>query len=95
MQSIPRAKLDSQTAQQQRATEQAVRDELKQEAIASYNTFKELDLQILVDLNSFIVSHLNEPVEIILTDAGSQSSSEVQKPILVAPAPHTRTKRLC
>ncbi|AZK62355.1 MobQ family relaxase [Pectobacterium versatile] len=92
MQRIPRAKWNSQTAQQQRAAEQVVRDELKQEAIAAYGVFKDLDLQIVVDLNSFTVSHLPEPVEIILTDTGSQSSSEEQKPILVAPTPHTRTK---
>ncbi|HDL6635337.1 TPA: MobA/MobL family protein [Yersinia enterocolitica] len=92
MQRIPRAKWNSQTAQQQRAAEQAVRDEMKQEAAATYNTFKDLDLQIVVDLNSFTVSHMPEPVEIILTDAGSQSASEEQKPVLVAPTPHTRTK---
>lgn len=92
MQRIPRAKWNSQTAQKQRAAEQAVRDEMKQEAIATYGVFKDLDLQIVVDLNSFTVSQLPEPVEIILTDTGSQSSSEGQKPVLVAPAPHTRTK---
>ena len=92
MQRIPRAKWNSQIAQQQRAAEQAVRDELKQEAVATYNTFKDLDLQIVVDLNSFTVSELPEPVEIILTDTGSQSASEDQKPVLVAPVPHTRTK---
>ncbi|END9087458.1 MobA/MobL family protein, partial [Yersinia enterocolitica] len=92
MQRIPRAKWNSQTAQQQRAAEQAVRDELKQEAVATYGVFKDLDLQIVVDLNSFTVSRLPEPVEIILTDTGSQSASEGQKPVLVAPAPHTRTK---
>ncbi|WP_299999581.1 MobQ family relaxase [uncultured Cedecea sp.] len=92
MQRIPRAKWNSQTARQQRAAEQAVRDELKQEAVATYNTFKDLDLQIVVDLNSFTVSELPEPVEIILTDTGSQSASAEQKPVLVAPSPHTRTK---
>ncbi|HHH1298733.1 TPA: MobQ family relaxase, partial [Yersinia enterocolitica] len=93
MQRIPRAKWNSQTARQQRATEQAVRDELKQEAQTTYRTFKDLDLQIVVDLNSFTVSHLPEPVEIILTDTDSQSASSTdQKPVLVAPAPHTRTK---
>lgn len=90
MQRIPRAKWNSQTAQQQRALEQALRDEMKQEAVAAYNTFKDLDLQIVVDLNSFTVSELPEPVEIILTDTGSPSSSSTgQKPVLVAP---TRTK---
>ncbi|EPA3117338.1 MobQ family relaxase [Yersinia enterocolitica] len=93
MQRIPRAKWNSQTAQQQRAAEQTVRGEMKQEAIATYNTFKDLDLQIVVDLNSFTVSHLPEPVEIILSDTGSQSASSTgQKPVLVVPAPHTRTK---
>lgn len=92
MQRIPRAKWNSQTAQQQRAAEQAVRDEMKQEALTTYHTFKDLDLQIVVDLNSFTVSQLPEPVEIILTDTGSQSASEEQKPVLIAPTPHTRTK---
>ncbi|EOU3146127.1 MobQ family relaxase [Yersinia enterocolitica] len=92
MQRIPRAKWNSKTAQQQRATEQALRDEMKQEAVATYGVFKDLDLQIVVDLNSFTVSELPEPVEIILTDTGSQSASAGQKPILVALAPHTRTK---
>lgn len=93
MQRIPRAKWNSQTAQRQRAAEQAVRDEMKQEAVATYNAFKDLDLQIVVDLNSFTVSELPEPVEIILTDTGSQSASSTdQKPVLVAPTPHTRTK---
>ncbi|MFJ5366850.1 MobQ family relaxase [Pectobacterium punjabense] len=93
MQRIPRAKWNSQTAQKQRAAEQAVRDEMKQEAVATYSVFKDLDLQIVVDLNSFTVSQLPEPVEVILTDTGSQSSSSTgQKPVLVAPAPHTRTK---
>lgn len=90
MQRIPRAKWNSQTAQHQRAIEQALRDEMKQEALTTYNTFKDLDLQIVVDLNSFTVSHLPEPVEIILTDRGSQSASEEQKPVLVAPTPHIR-----
>lgn len=93
MQRIPRAKWNSQTAQQQRAAEQAVRDELEQEALATYNTFKNLDLKIVVDLNSFTVSELPEPVEIILTDTDSQSASSTdQKPVLVAPTSHTRTK---
>ncbi|MBN3189496.1 MULTISPECIES: MobQ family relaxase [Pectobacterium] len=102
MQRIPRAKWNSQTAQQQRAAEQAVRDEMKQEAQATYGVFKDLDLQIVVNLNNFTVSQLPEPVEIILpeiqpqtefSETGSQSaSSEDQKPVLVAPAPHTRTK---
>ncbi|TYL41594.1 MobQ family relaxase [Dickeya sp. ws52] len=93
MQRVHRAKWNSRSVQEKRAAEQAVRDEMKQEAQATYNTFKDLDLQIVVDLRSFTVSQLPEPVEIVLTDTGSQSSSsEDQKPVLVAPAPHTRTK---
>ncbi|MBN3146269.1 MobQ family relaxase [Pectobacterium brasiliense] len=93
MQRVHRAKWNSRHVQEKRAAEHAVRDEMKQEAQATYNTFKDLDLQIVVDLNSFTVSHLPEPVEIILTETGSQSaSSEGQRPVLVAPAPHTRTK---
>ncbi|MBA0162226.1 MobA/MobL family protein [Pectobacterium versatile] len=93
MQRVHRAKWNSKSVQENRAAEQAVRDEMKQEAVATYGVFKDLDLQIVVDLNSFTVSQLPEPVEIILTETGSQSaSSEDQKPVLVAPAPHTRTK---
>jgi DNA-binding protein Fis len=66
MQRIPCAKCNSQTAQQQRAAEQAVRDEMKQEAQATYGVFKDLDLQTVVDLRSFTVSEMSEPVEIIL-----------------------------
>ncbi|MCQ8231483.1 MobQ family relaxase [Pectobacterium carotovorum] len=92
MQRVHRAKWNSRHVQEKRAAEQAVRDEMKQEAVATYGVFKDLDLQIVVDLNSFTVSQLPEPVGIILTDTGSQSASEDQRPILVAPAPHTRTK---
>ncbi|MDY4366550.1 MobQ family relaxase [Pectobacterium brasiliense] len=93
MQRVHRAKWNSKHVQENRAAEQAVRDEMKQEAQATYNTFKDLDLQIVVDLRSFTVSELSEPVEIVLPETGSQSaSSDDQKPVLVAPAPHTRTK---
>ncbi|GLY62790.1 hypothetical protein Pcaca05_36470 [Pectobacterium carotovorum subsp. carotovorum] len=92
MQRVHRAKWNSKQVQEKRAAEQAVRDEMKQEAQATYSVFKDLDLQIVVDLRSFTVSELPEPVEIILTDTGSQSASGGQKPVLVAPAPHTRTK---
>ncbi|QRN39231.1 MobQ family relaxase [Pectobacterium carotovorum] len=93
MQRVHRAKWNSKQVQEQRAAEQAVRDEMKQEAQATYNTFRDLDLQIVVDLRSFTVSEMPEPVEIVLSETGSQSaSSEEQQPVLVAPAPHTRTK---
>lgn len=93
MQRVHRAKWNSKSAQEKRAAEQAVRNEMKQEALATYDNFKDLDLQIVVDLRSFTVSEMPEPVEIVLPETGSQSaSSEGQKPVLVAPAPHTRTK---
>ncbi|BES85932.1 MobA/MobL family protein [Pectobacterium carotovorum] len=93
MQRVHRAKWNSKHVQEKRAAEQAVRDEMKQEAQATYNTFKDLDLQIVVDLRSFTVSEMPESVEIVLPETGSQSSSsEDQHPVLVAPTPHTRTK---
>ncbi|CFQ14833.1 putative Conjugal transfer protein [Yersinia enterocolitica] len=92
MQRIHRAKWKSKSVQENRAAEQAVRDEMKQEAQVTYRTFKDLDQQIIVDLRSFTVSELPEPVEIVLPETGSQSSSEDQQPVLVAPAPHARTK---
>lgn len=92
MQRIHRAKWNSKSVQENRAAEQAVRDEMKQEAQVTYRTFKDLDQQIIVDLKSFTVSELPEPVEIVLPETGSQSSSEDQQPVLIAPAPHARTK---
>ncbi|MFQ6255995.1 MobQ family relaxase [Yersinia enterocolitica] len=92
MQRIHRARWDSKSVQENRAAEQAVRDEMKQEAQVTYRTFKDLDQQIIVDLRSFTVSELPEPVEIVLPETGSQSSSEDQQPVLVAPVPHARTK---
>ncbi|QQG27122.1 MobA/MobL family protein [Pectobacterium carotovorum] len=92
MQRVHRAKWNSKHVQENRAAEQAVRDEMKQEAQATYGVFKDLDLQIVVDLRSFTVSELPEPIEIVLPATGSQTSSEGQKPVLVAPALHTRTK---
>lgn len=93
MQRIHRAKWNSAEAQEQRAAEQALRNEIKQEAQNTYRVFKDLDLHIVVDLRSFTVSELPEAVEIILHDTGSRSGSvENQKPVLVAPTFHTRTQ---
>ncbi|ELI8302816.1 MobA/MobL family protein [Yersinia enterocolitica] len=92
MQRIHRAKWNSKSVQENRAAEQAVRDEMKQEAQVTYRTFKDLDQQIIINLRSFTVSELPEPVEIVLPETGSQSSSEDQQPVLIAPASHTRTK---
>ncbi|PWW10122.1 MobQ family relaxase [Mangrovibacter plantisponsor] len=89
---IPRDRWDTVAAQQQRAVEQAIRDELKKEAVEAYFAFKDLPLDIVVDVASFTVHALAEPEEIVIPDnTGRASSSDSQKPVLVAPAPHTRT----
>lgn len=93
MKRIHSAKWRSKAAQEQRATEQAVRDAAKQEAVEVYKTFSELDLEIVVDVRSFTITHLAEPEEIILSDIHSRTSEgENHKSVLVAPVPHARTK---
>ena len=93
MKRIHSAKWRSKAAQEQRATEQAVRDAAKQEAVEVYKTFSELDLEIVVDVRSFTITHLAEPKEIVLpkTHPGF-STDENQRPALVAPTPHTRMR---
>lgn len=89
---IPRDRWGTVAAQEQRAAEQAMRDEQKKEADEAYFTFKDLPLDIVVDVASFRVHALAEPEEIVIPDrTGRASSSDSQKPVLVAPAPHTRT----
>lgn len=89
---IPRDRWGTVAAQEQRAAEQAIRDELKKEAVEAYFAFKDLPLDIVVDVASFRVHALAEPEEIVIPDSvGRASSSDSQKPLLVAPAPHTRT----
>ncbi|WP_407579568.1 MobQ family relaxase [Citrobacter koseri] len=73
MRHIPRGKWNTKAAQEQRAEEQAIRDDKKEEAKKTYTLFKELPLEIVVDLRSFTVSVLAEPEEIVLTDTGSSS----------------------
>lgn len=68
MRHIPRSRWNTQTAQQQRAAEQAVRDDRKEEAKKTYSLFKDLPLDIVVDVRNFTVSVLPEPEEIILAD---------------------------
>jgi hypothetical protein len=94
MKRIHSAKWRSKAAQEQRAAEQAVRDAAKQEAVEVYKTFSELDLEIVVDVRSFTITHLAEPEEIVLPETRSSSSTndEKQRPLLVAPAPHTRMR---
>ncbi|ENL6780334.1 MobA/MobL family protein [Salmonella enterica] len=93
MKRIHSAKWRSKAAQEQRAAEQAVRDAAKQESVEVYKTFSELDLEIVVDVRSFTVAALAEPEEIIIPETRSSSSNgDEQKPVLVAPAPHTRMR---
>ncbi|MDM3094573.1 MobA/MobL family protein [Citrobacter sp. Cf136] len=90
---IPRDRWGTVAAEEQRAAEQAIRDELKKEAVEAYYAFKDLPLDIVVDVASFRVHALAEPEEIVIPDnTGRASSTGSQKPVLVAPAPHTRTK---
>ncbi len=93
MKRIHSAKWRNKAAQEQRAAEQAVRDAAKQEAVEVYKTFSELDLEIVVDVRSFTITDLAEPEEIVLPKTCSGSSAiEQQRPVLVAPAPHTRMR---
>lgn len=93
MKRIHSAKWRNKAAQEQRAAEQAVRDAAKQEAVEVYKTFSELDLEIVVDVRSFTVAALAEPEQIVLPETHSGSSTdENQRPVLVAPAPHTRMR---
>lgn len=93
MKRIHSAKWRSKAVQEQRAAEQAVRDAAKHEAVEVYKTFSELDLEIVVDVRSFTVAALAEPEEIIIPEIRSSSSNaDEQKPVLVAPAPHTRQR---
>ncbi|HDS1113883.1 TPA: MobA/MobL family protein [Pluralibacter gergoviae] len=93
MKRIHSAKWRSKAAQEQRAAEQAVRDAAKQEAVEVYKTFSELDLEIVVDVRSFTITHLAEPEEIVLPETHPSSSpSGEQRPVLVAPAPHAHTR---
>ncbi|WJW96171.1 MobQ family relaxase [Enterobacter pseudoroggenkampii] len=90
---IPRDRWGTLAAQEQRVAEQALRDEQKKEAVEAYFAFKDLPLDIVVDVASFTVHALAEPEEIVIPDnTGRASSIGSQKPVLVAPAPHTRIK---
>ncbi|HAT7491857.1 TPA: MobA/MobL family protein [Raoultella ornithinolytica] len=75
MKRIHSAKWRSKAAQEQRAAEQAERDAAKQEALEVYKTFKDLSLDIVVDVRSFTITHLAEPEEIILVDTLSNTAN--------------------
>lgn len=75
MKRIHSGKWRTKAAQEQRAREQAVRDAAKQEAVEVYKTFSELDLEIVVDVRSFTITHLAEPEVIILVDTLSNTAN--------------------
>ncbi|EDV5021453.1 conjugal transfer protein [Salmonella enterica subsp. enterica serovar Ball] len=87
MQRVHRAKWNNTESQEQRATEQALRDQQIEEAKKVYNTFSELPLEIVVDVRSFTITHLAEPEEIIIPD---YSTIEEQQPIVATPATSRR-----
>lgn len=87
MQRVHRAKWNNKESKEQRAAEQAQRDHQIEEAKKVYTTFSELPLEIVVDVRSFTITHLAEPEEIIIPE-----TRETQRPVLVAPAPHTRVR---
>ncbi len=87
MKRIHCGKWRTKAAQEQRAKEQAVRDAAKLEAIEVYKTFRELDLEIVVDVRSFTVSVLAEQEEIILPDSPAATK---QQPVLKVSEPYRR-----
>ncbi len=87
MQRVHRAKWNDSESQEQRAAEQAQRDQQIEEAKKVYNTFSELPLEIVVDVRSFTITHLAESEEIILPD---YPVTEKQSPVMTAPAPYRR-----
>lgn len=93
MKHVHRAKWRRPETQKQRAEEQAIRDQQKEEAKETYHLFKDLPLEIVVDVRSFTVTVLPEAEEILLSDTNaSASTSDNNKPILVAPALNTRSR---
>lgn len=87
MQRVHRAKWNNTESQEQRATEQALRDQQIEEAKKVYNTFSELPLEIVVDVRSFTISVLPEPEEIILPDYPATTK---QQPVLTTSEPYRR-----
>lgn len=87
MQRVHRAKWNDKESQEQRATEQALRDQQIEEAKKVYNTFSELPLEIVVDVRSFTISVLPEPEEIVLPDDPATTKPQ---PILTASEPYRR-----
>lgn len=87
MQRIHRAKWNDTKSQEQRAAEQAQRNQQIEEAKKVYTTFSELPLEIVVDVRSFTITHLAEPEEIVIPD---YSTVEEHQPIVATPATSRR-----
>ena len=79
MQRVHRAKWNDKEAQEQRAAEQALRNQQIEEAKKVYTTFSELPLEIVVDVRSFTITHLAEPEEIVIPDF---PTTKKQQPIM-------------
>ncbi|ECH9699824.1 conjugal transfer protein [Salmonella enterica subsp. enterica] len=88
MQHVHRAKWNDTESQEQRATEQALRDQQIEEAKKVYNTFSELPLEIVVDVRSFTITHLAEPEEIVIPDYPATTK---QQPVLATSEPYRRS----
>ncbi|HAK2160502.1 TPA: MobA/MobL family protein [Salmonella enterica] len=87
MQHVHRAKWNDTESQEQRATEQALRDQQIEEAKKVYNTFSELPLEIVVDVRSFTITHLAEPEEIVIPDYPATTK---QQPVLTTSEPYRK-----
>lgn len=83
MQRVHRAKWNDKEAQEQRAAEQALRNQQIEEAKKVYTTFSELPLEIVVDVRSFTITHLAEPEEIVLPDFPATTK---QQPVMTTSA---------
>ena len=83
MQRVHRAKWNDKEAQEQRAAEQAQRDQQIEEAKKVYTSFSELPLEIVVDVRSFTITHLAEPEEIVIPDFPTTTK---QQPVMATPA---------
>ncbi|EAO5526620.1 MobA/MobL family protein [Salmonella enterica] len=83
MQRVHRAKWNDTESQEQRAAEQALRNQQIEEAKKVYTTFSELPLEIVVDVRSFTITVLPEPEEIVLPDFPTTTK---QQPVSATPS---------
>ena len=83
MQRVHRAKWNDTKSQEQRSAEQALRNRQIEEAKNVYTTFRELPLEIVVDVRSFTITYLAEPEEIVLPD---DPATTKQQPVMTTAA---------